>query len=85
MEKVMYTYIRVYIYIYGLLWLLSGKEATCQCRRCRRHGFYRWVGEENFLLEEGMAAYPRILAWRIPWTEEPGGYSPWGHKESDMT
>ena len=24
-------------------------------------------------LEEGMAAHPRILAWRIPWTEEPGG------------
>ena len=27
-----------------------------------------------------------ILAWRIPWTEEPGGlYSPWDHKESDTT
>ena len=24
-------------------------------------------------LEEGMAAYSSILAWRIPWTEEPGG------------
>ena len=24
-------------------------------------------------LEEGMAAYPSILAWRIPWTEELGG------------
>ena len=24
-------------------------------------------------LEEGMAAHPSILAWRIPWTEEPGG------------
>ena len=24
-----------------------------------------------------------ILAWGIPWTEEPGGYSPWGRKESD--
>ena len=23
---------------------------------------------------------PSILAWRIPWTEEPGGYSPWGCK-----
>ena len=23
--------------------------------------------------EEGMATYPSILAWRIPWTEEPGG------------
>ena len=29
---------------------------------------------------------PSNLVWKIPWTEEPGGlYSPWGHKESDMT
>ena len=26
-----------------------------------------------------------ILAWRIPWTEEPGGLSPWGLKELDRT
>ena len=26
-----------------------------------------------------------ILAWRIPWTEDPGGYSPGGHKVWDMT
>ena len=31
-----------------------------------------------------MATHSSILAWRIPWTEEPTGYSPWGHKESDM-
>ena len=37
------------------------------------------------LLEEGMATHSSILAWRIPWTEEPGGYSPWGCKESDTT
>ena len=27
-------------------------------------------------LEEGMAAHSSILAWRIPWTEEPGGLQP---------
>ena len=33
-----------------------------------------------------MATHFGILAWRIPWTEEPGRlYSPWGCKESDMT
>ena len=32
-----------------------------------------------------MATHTSILAWRIPWTEEPVGYSPWGHKESNMT
>ena len=32
-----------------------------------------------------MVTQSSILAWRIPWTEEPVGYSPWGRKESDMT
>ena len=36
-------------------------------------------------LEKGMATHSSILAWIIPWTEELVGYSPWGHKESDMT
>ena len=36
-------------------------------------------------LEKGMATHSSILAWRIPWTEEPAGYSPWGPKELDMT
>ena len=27
-------------------------------------------------LEKGMATYSSILAWRIPWTEKPGGYRP---------
>ena len=29
--------------------------------------------DKEDLLEKGMAAHSRILAWRIPWTEEPGG------------
>ena len=33
--------------------------------------FDPWVGK--ILLEEGMATHSSILAWRIPWTEEPGG------------
>ena len=36
-------------------------------------------------LEEEMATHSNILAWKIPWTEEPVGYSPWGCKESDTT
>ena len=36
-------------------------------------------------LEEGTANHSNILAWRIPWTEEAVGYSPWGFKELDMT
>ena len=34
----------------------------------------------------GSGAHSSTLAWKIPWTEEPGaGYCPWGRKESDTT
>ena len=39
-----------------------------------------WVqslGQED-PLEEGMATHSSILAWRIPWREEPGGLQPMG-------
>ena len=38
-------------------------------------------------LEEDMAAHSSTLAWRIPWTEEPGGLQDTGHgvTESDTT
>ena len=36
-------------------------------------------------LEKGVATHSSIFAWRIPCTEESVGYSPWNHKESDMT
>ena len=49
----------------------GGKGPTCQCRRCRRHGFSPWVGK--ITLEKEMATHFSILAWEIPWTEEPGG------------
>ena len=43
------------------------------------------LGQED-LLEKEMATHSSILAWKIPWTEEPGRpYSPWGRKELIMT
>ena len=36
-------------------------------------------------LEKEMATYSSILAWETPWTEESGGYSPWGREEWDTT
>ena len=39
--------------------------------QCRRHRFDPWVGK--IPLEEEMATHASILAWKIPWTEEPGG------------
>ena len=60
-----------------------GKESACQWRRHKRCGFNPWV---------------RKIPWRWEWLPTPiflpgkfhgqrslGGYSPWGHKESDMT
>ena len=45
-----------------------------------------WSLSQEDPLEKEMATHSSILAWRIPRTEEPGvGYSPWGHKELDMT
>ena len=46
----------------------SGKEPTCQCRRCRRHEFYPWVTR----FPGGVATHSSIFAWKIPRTEEPG-------------
>ena len=49
----------------------SGKELTCQCRRDVRD-----VGSTPGLGRPpggGQATHSSILAWRIPWSEEPGG------------
>ena len=39
------------------------------------------LGQEDPLGKE-MAIHSSILAWEIPWTEEPAGYSPWGSQKS---
>ena len=46
-----------------------------------------WVQSlsQEDLLEKEMATHSSILAWRIPWTEEPGGLQSMGLQESDMT
>ena len=42
------------------------------------------LGQED-PLEQGMETHSNILAWKIPWAEEPGGQGLWGHKESGTT
>ena len=59
----------------------SVKEPTCQGSRCKRGGFDPWVEEDP--LEEGMATHSYILAWRIPWTEKPGGLQSIGPERDD--
>ena len=48
----------------------GGKESTCHCRKHKKI----WVGSlvQEDLLEKEMATCSSILAWKIPWTEEPG-------------
>ena len=51
----------------------DGKESACQCRR----GGFDSLGQED-PLEKGVDTHSSILAWRIPWREEPGGLKPLG-------
>ena len=59
------SYYRIYS-IKGLPRRHSGKESTCQS-----------LGQED-LLEQEMATHFSIHAWKIPWTEEPGGLQSMG-------
>ena len=53
--------------LYGLPWWLSGKESACQCRRLE----FKSLGWED-RLEQEVESHSSVLAWEIPWTEEPG-------------
>ena len=44
----------------------------------------QFLGQED-PLEEEMATHSSILAWKIPWTEKPGGLQFMGSQELDMT
>ena len=63
----------------GLPWWLSGKESACSA------GDAGSIPAREDPLEEEMTPHSSILIWEMPWTEEPGGLSPWGYKESDTT
>ena len=60
------------------LWL-SGKESSC-----RFFMWETWVRSPGWEdpVEEGMATQASFLAWKIPWTEEPGGLQSIGLQKS---
>ena len=67
-----------FIFIYqflGLPWWLSGKEHTCQCRRC---GFYPWVGK--VLWRRKWQPTPVFLPGESHGQDSLSCYSPWGRK-----
>ena len=59
-----------------LPWWLSGKESASNA------GDLGSIPESGNLLEEDMAVHSNILAWRIPWTEEPDGLQSGGVTKS---
>ena len=48
-----------------------------KCLPAMQETWVRSLGQEDSL-EEGMAAHSSVLAWKIPWTEEPGGLQSMG-------
>ena len=60
---------------FGPPWWLSGKAFPC-----RRPGFDPWSGRST---GGGHGTHSSVLAWEIPWTEEPGGLQSMRSKESD--
>ena len=63
-----FLYVCLYTFT-RLPWWLSGKEPACH-EEGAEMGVQSLNGEDP--LEEGMVTHSSILAWRIPWTEEPG-------------
>ena len=68
--------------------VLVVKKSTCQCRRKKQETLVQFLGQED-PLEKEMATHSSILAWEIPWTEEPGRLLPIGlhrigHDWSDL-
>ena len=57
----------------------DGKESACDAG-----DRVQSLGRED-PLEEEVATHSSILAWEIPWTEEPGGLQSMGCKKSDTT
>ena len=64
--------------VFGLPGRLIGKECTCQWRRHRRE-FDPWVRQIP-CRRKWQPTLAFFLAWRIPWTEEPGGLQSRGSK-----
>ena len=56
---------------FGLPRWCSGKASACQRRRCKSCGFDSWVGKIPW--SRKWKSHSSILAWKIPWAEEPGG------------
>ena len=59
-------------------WWLSGKESACNAEDAGDAGSIPGLGRSPGGRDGNHSS---ILAWEIPWTEEPTNHSLWGHKE----
>ena len=70
--------------VFGILYLVKmgfpsgarSKETSCQCKRLEK--WVRSIPGSGRSPAGGTATHSSILAWRIPWTEEPGGLQSMG-------
>ena len=67
-----FIYICIYTHIYRLPGGSDGKESACSAEIS-----FESLSQED-PLEKEMTTYSSILAWEIPWTEEPGGLQSMG-------
>ena len=66
-------------------WLAFLGQLVVKNPAAKQETWVRYLGQED-PLEKEKATHSSILAWKIPWTEEPGGLQSMGvTKESDMT
>ena len=68
------------VFVGGFLSGSVSKESTCPCRRC---GFDPWVGKIPW--RRAWQSTPVFLPGKFHGQRSLGNYSPWGHKELDMT
>ena len=72
---------------------MSGEECLFLCHTGHVGAGWAWGARETQVpslgqedpLEEGMTTHSSILAWRIPWTEEPSRLQSMGSQELDTT
>ena len=70
-----HTYTHTHIYIHTHIYRVFPIAQTVKNLRAMQETWVRSLGQEG-PLEKGMAIHSSILAWRIPWTREPGGLQP---------
>ena len=79
-QPYLFTYIYIHTYVYVYQPVRASLVAQTVKNLPTMQETQLWSLSQEDSLEKRMATHSSIHAWRIPWTEKPGGYSPWGHR-----